>query len=142
MVALADDKARTTVLRTVLHDEDWRAQLREHLTATLASENVDFYTSVFELSERMTPAEQCDKAKRIVETFVLDSGSSQVLLSVETRNTLIKLYEAKNWPELVLSFKPALEELFRDLKHAPGFNSFVVAKAADGDIVFEPAFVL
>jgi len=68
-------------------------------------------------------------AKIIVETFVLDTAPKQVCLSSTNMVRLVDAYQALDADRtarerLLAAFKPALDELFRELRVSKEFHDF------------------
>jgi hypothetical protein len=136
-INLSNQVLATTSLRKILDTTALRKQFLEHLTSQHCEENVAFFDAVYKLqSKGLTAAEQMDMAAKIVETYVADSGEKQILLTPEVKNELLRLYSEKKFEQLVGAFKPALTELFLDLKNSSGFQSFIDKHVQGDSLVF------
>jgi len=74
-------------------------------------------------------------AKTIVETFVLDTAPKQVCLSSTNMARLVDAYQALDADRsarerLLAAFKPALDELFRELRVSKEFHDFELNEKA------------
>ena len=124
------------LLRFILDNDAWRREFREHLAAQHAGENVVFVERVAEM-QREPEKTAVAKARSIVEDMVMDSGAHQVLLSEPTKTRLLELYvsststSTSSSSELPKAFKPALDEVLRDLRWSAGFVSFVQANVEE-----------